>query len=79
MSANEVAPKSADMPSHLWTCDAVACWTYDRVEVIASVQRRRRWTPEQKIRRLERENKLLGEERDILKKAIAYFAQPPKK
>ena len=38
------------MPSHLWTCDAVACWTYDRVEVIASVQRRRRWTPEQKIR-----------------------------
>ena len=50
MSANEVAPKSADMPSHLWTCDAVACWTYDRVEVIAPVQRRRRWTPEQKIR-----------------------------
>ena len=24
--------------------------TYDRVEVITSVQRRRRWTPEEKIR-----------------------------
>ena len=36
-------------------------------------------TPEQAIKRLERENKLLSEERDILKKAIAYFAQPPKK
>jgi transposase len=36
-------------------------------------------TPEQTIKRLERENKLLSEERDILKKAIAYFAVPPKK
>jgi transposase len=36
-------------------------------------------THEQKIKRLERENKLLSEERDILKKAIAYFAVPPKK
>jgi transposase len=36
-------------------------------------------TPEQAIKRLERENRLLSEERDILKKAIAYFAQPPKK
>ena len=29
--------------------------------------------------RLERENALLAEERDILKKAIAYFAEPPRK
>jgi len=36
-------------------------------------------TLEQKVKRLERENKLLAEERDIIKKAIAYFAQPPKK
>ena len=36
-------------------------------------------TPEQTIKRLERENKLLSEEHDILKKAIAYFAVPPKK
>ena len=36
-------------------------------------------TPEQAIKRLERENKLLSEERDILKKAIAYFAVPPRK
>lgn len=34
---------------------------------------------EQKIRRLEMELKLVTEERDIIKKAIAYFAQPPKK
>jgi len=27
--------------------------TYDRVEVITSVQRRRRWTPEEKIRIVE--------------------------
>lgn len=36
-------------------------------------------TPEQKIRRLEMELKLVTEERDIIKKAIAYFAQPPRK
>jgi transposase len=34
---------------------------------------------EQKIKRLEMELKLITEERDIIKKAIAYFAQPPKK
>jgi transposase-like protein len=27
--------------------------TYDRVEVVTSVQRRRRWTPEEKIRIVE--------------------------
>jgi transposase len=36
-------------------------------------------SPEQRIKRLERENDLLREEAAILKKAIAYFAQPPKK
>jgi len=36
-------------------------------------------TPEQKIKRLERELRMVTEERDIIKKAIAYFAQPPKK
>ena len=36
-------------------------------------------TPEQKIKRLERELRLVTEERDIIKKAVAYFAQPPKK
>lgn len=36
-------------------------------------------TPEQAINRLERELKLVTEERDIIKKAIAYFAQPPEK
>ena len=36
-------------------------------------------TPEQKIRRLERELRMVTEERDIIKKAIAYFTQPPKK
>lgn len=36
-------------------------------------------TPEQKIQRLEHELRLVTEERDIIKKAIAYFAQPPKK
>jgi transposase len=35
--------------------------------------------PEQTIKRLETELKLVTEERDIIKKAIAYFAQPPKK
>jgi transposase len=34
---------------------------------------------EQQIQRLKRENDLLREEAAILKKAIAYFAQPPKK
>ena len=34
---------------------------------------------EQQNRRLARENELLREEAAILKKAIAYFAQPPKK
>lgn len=34
---------------------------------------------QQKIKRLETELKLITEERDIIKKAIAYFAQPPKK
>lgn len=36
-------------------------------------------TLEQKVKRLERELALVSEERDIIKKAIAYFAQPPKK
>jgi transposase len=36
-------------------------------------------SPEQQIHRLRRENDLLREEAAILKKAIAYFAQPPKK
>lgn len=36
-------------------------------------------TAEQKIKRLEMELKLVTEERDIIKKAIAYFAQPPRK
>lgn len=36
-------------------------------------------SPEQQIQRLKGENDLLREEAAILKKAIAYFAQPPKK
>ena len=36
-------------------------------------------TPEQQIKRLQKENELLKQERDILKKAMAYFAQPPQK
>lgn len=36
-------------------------------------------TADQKLRRLEQENERLRQERDILKKAIAYFAQPPTK
>ena len=36
-------------------------------------------TLEQKVKRLERELRLVTEERDIIKKAIAYFAQPPAK
>lgn len=36
-------------------------------------------TPDQTIKRLERELRMVTEERDIIKKAIAYFAQPPKK
>jgi transposase len=36
-------------------------------------------TAEQKLKRLQKENELLRQERDILKKAIAYFAQPPQK
>jgi len=36
-----------------------------------------RLTPEQdKIRRLERENEVLRQERDILKKAVAIFSHP---
>ena len=51
-------------------------------------QQRERTTPppgtdqeslEQQNRRLARENELLREEAAILKKAIAYFAQPPRK
>lgn len=34
---------------------------------------------EQQLKRLQSENELLKQERDILKKAIAYFAQPPTK
>ena len=38
-----------------------------------------RLTPEQEhIRQLERENKILRQERDILKKAMAIFSQPRK-
>jgi transposase len=36
-------------------------------------------TPEQEVKRLRRELDLVKQERDILKKAMAYFAQPPKK
>jgi transposase len=36
-------------------------------------------TPEQQLKRLHKENELLKQERDILKKAMAYFAQPPQK
>lgn len=35
--------------------------------------------PEQTIKRLEMELKLVTEERDIIKKCVAYFAQPPRK
>jgi transposase len=36
-------------------------------------------TPEkERIRQLERENKILRQERDILKKAVAIFSQPSK-
>jgi transposase-like protein len=34
---------------------------------------------DEKLMRLEQENDQLRQERDILKKAIAYFAHPPKK
>jgi transposase len=34
-------------------------------------------TPEQQLKRLQKEAELLKQERDILKKAMAYFAQPP--
>lgn len=38
-----------------------------------------RLTPEQEhVRQLERENKILRQERDILKKAMAIFSQPSK-
>lgn len=33
---------------------------------------------EERIRKLERENKILQQERDILKKAVAIFSQPSK-
>jgi transposase len=33
-------------------------------------------TLEQKVKRLERELRIVSEERDIIKKAMAYFAQP---
>jgi transposase-like protein len=36
-------------------------------------------TAEQQIKRLQKEVDLLRQERDILKKAMAYFAQPPQK
>ncbi|MDB5033190.1 MAG: hypothetical protein JWQ98_431 [Chlorobi bacterium] len=36
-------------------------------------------TSDQQIARLQKENELLKQERDILKKAMAYFAQPPQK
>ena len=36
-------------------------------------------TPEQQIKRLQKELDLVRQERDIIKKAIAYFAQPPQK
>lgn len=35
-------------------------------------------TTEERLKRLERENELLRQERDILKKTIAYFAERPK-
>jgi transposase len=34
---------------------------------------------EQQLKRLHKENEQLKQERDILKKAMAYFAQPPQK
>jgi transposase len=38
-----------------------------------------RLTPEQeRLRQLERENEILRQERDILKKAVAIFSQPSK-
>lgn len=36
-------------------------------------------TPDQEAARLRKELELVKQERDILKKAIAYFAQPPTK
>ncbi len=40
---------------------------------------RGRQTPDQEqIRQLERENELLRQERDILKKAVAIFSRPSK-
>jgi transposase len=33
---------------------------------------------EERIRRLERENEILRQERDILKKAVAIFSKPSK-
>ena len=55
---------------HIWRHDAIS----ERRLPVADNE-----TDPQKIKRLEQELKLITEERDIIKKAIAYFAQPPKK
>lgn len=55
---------------HVWRRDAIS----ERRFPVADNE-----TDQQKIKRLEQELKLITEERDIIKKAIAYFAHPPKK
>ena len=41
------------------------------------IEDRRGESPEQELIRLRAENKKLRQEQEILKKAVAYFAQPP--
>lgn len=55
---------------HDWRRDA----RYDHRMPVADNE-----TAEQKIARLEQELALVEQERDILKKAMAYFAQPPRR
>lgn len=59
----------------LGICDAtLSKWvtTYREINNLISTSKE---TPEEEIKRLKRENHLLKMERDILKKATAYFAK----
>ncbi len=71
-SEKTVAEVARDLGVSVWTLRG---WIQKRREADRSSVPRRPETLEEEVRRLRRENAVLRQEREILKKAAAYFAK----
>jgi transposase len=68
----EVARELGIMPHRLYE------WRANFLENEPALVERSGETPDQEIARLRAENKRLRQEQEILKKAVAFFSQPPR-